>query len=109
MKYQVLRSFLAIISFFAFAFISWSGATTSAQKGEETYDPRAAYRIEPIKVARPEAVFPGTNFGPIPDGDCNGPGRAISFAATGLSGPPTDVRVNFTGTHTYIGDIDVTL
>ena len=42
MKYQFLRSFLAIIAFFAFAFISWSGATTSAQKGELTDNPKLA-------------------------------------------------------------------
>ncbi len=59
--------------------------------------------------AETQAVFPGTNTGSIPDNDCTGAGRQISFAVTGISGAPTDVRVNFTGTHTWVGDIDALL
>lgn len=42
--------------------------------------------------------FPGTNTGPIPDG--NPTGRAIRFAVSGLDVPVTTVRLNLGITHT---------
>ncbi len=69
----------------------------------------------PVLMA-PEAVFPGTGTGPIADGPvggniCGDFGAAldITFAVSGMTGPLTDVRVNFTGTHTWIADLDATL
>lgn len=58
------------------------------------------------------ASFPGTNTGAIADGISNGTcgtSRDVQFAVTGVSAPITQVSVNFTGTHTYVGDIHLTL
>ncbi len=57
----------------------------------------------------PNAAFPGTGTGAIPDDDCDGPGLVISFAVTGITPPITDVQISFTGTHTWVGDIDMLL
>src|SRR5262245_40615867 len=65
----------------------------------------------------PEAVFPGTGTGAIPDSPAGGPTCGdytaaplnISFAVTGMSAPLNDVRVNMTLTHTWVGDLKVTL
>jgi subtilisin-like proprotein convertase family protein len=51
----------------------------------------------------------GTNLGAIPDNDCNGTGRQVSFNVSGLTGPISNIRVGFTGTHSYIADLDVRL
>jgi subtilisin-like proprotein convertase family protein len=51
----------------------------------------------------------GTNLGAIPDGDCNGTGRQVAFNVSGLTGPISDIRVSFTGTHTFVADLDVIL
>jgi subtilisin-like proprotein convertase family protein len=51
--------------------------------------------------------FPGTNTGPIPDG--NPTGRTISFAVSGLDVPVTTVRLELGITHTYAGDLTATL
>jgi subtilisin-like proprotein convertase family protein len=61
----------------------------------------------------PSATFPGTGTGAIPDG----PGAAqtpgapldISFAVTGISGPPSNVEVSMTATHSWVGDVKTTL
>lgn len=59
----------------------------------------------------PAAVFPANaaSLGAIPDNSCAGAGRQVTFTVSGLSGAPTDVRVNFTGTHSWVGDLDVVL
>ncbi len=62
-----------------------------------------------FQTAAPLTTFTGTNLGAIPDNDCTGPGRQINFAVTGISNPLSNVRVGFTGTHTYVGDLDVRL
>lgn len=62
-----------------------------------------------VQTARPETIFVGTNVGAIPDNDCTGPGRQINFAVTGITTPISNVRVSFTGTHTFVGDLDVRL
>ncbi|MGB7068547.1 MAG: hypothetical protein WBD22_03575, partial [Pyrinomonadaceae bacterium] len=57
------------------------------------------------------ADFPATagSLGAIPDNDCDGAGRQIQFVVSGLSAAPTNVRVSFTATHTYVGDLDAFL
>lgn len=57
----------------------------------------------------PAATFPGTGTGAIPDNDCAGPGLVISFAVTGITPPISDVQISFTGTHTWVGDLEVNL
>ena len=63
----------------------------------------------PVVVPTPPNTFAGTNTGPIPDNDCSGPGRQINFAVSGISNPVSNVRVGFTGTHSFVGDLDVKL
>ncbi|MEP7148777.1 MAG: FG-GAP-like repeat-containing protein [Acidobacteriota bacterium] len=58
-------------------------------------------------------IFAGTGVGAIPDG----PGPAgtygtplvISYNVTGVAAPLTDVSVNLTLTHSWVGDLDVVL
>ncbi len=65
------------------------------------------------RVSAPAATFPGTGVGAIPDsaGGPQVPGAPldITFAATGLSGAPTNVEVSITLTHTWVGDLKATL
>jgi subtilisin-like proprotein convertase family protein len=56
-----------------------------------------------------QTAFTGTNTGDIPDGDCDGAGRQVQFNVSGVTGPITNVRVSFTATHSYVGDVDVVL
>ncbi len=60
------------------------------------------------------ADFPGTGTGAIPDGLSGTPPQFgaplnVSFNVTGATGPITAMSVNFTGTHTWVGDVEVTL
>lgn len=58
------------------------------------------------------AVFAGTNTGAIPDGTGNnvcGAARDVNFAVSGVTGPAMIRAVGFTMTHTWAGDIRVTL
>ena len=66
--------------------------------------------------ASPAATFPGSGFGPIPDGAAGGTVCGdygapldITFNVTGITAPISDVKVNLTGTHTWITDLEVTL
>jgi len=63
--------------------------------------------------ASPEATFPANagTLGAIPDNDCSGPGRQVTFTVSGLTGAPTEVAVSMTfgPTHTWVGDVDVVL
>jgi subtilisin-like proprotein convertase family protein len=61
--------------------------------------------------ASPAATFPANagSLGPIPDNDCAGDGRSVTFTVAGLSGSPSNVSVTFAGTHTWVGDLDVVL
>jgi hypothetical protein len=65
-------------------------------------------------AASPSAVFPGTNTGAIPDGLTGTPPqfgapRDISFVVSGVSGPVTNVALDFTLTHTWVGDAEMVL
>lgn len=59
-------------------------------------------------------TIPGTGVGNIPDDaapGCGAPGGAplnITFSSA-VTGTLTDVEVNMTGTHSWVGDLDVTL
>jgi len=68
-----------------------------------------------VRDASPPPVgpIPGTGTGGIPDG---GPGCGplgapleVSFDASGISGTITNVSVDMTATHTWVGDVNVTL
>lgn len=59
-------------------------------------------------------VFPGSNFGPIPDGARAGPlaygdPRDIRFNVNGLGGSVTQARVFFRANHPWVGDLKVQL
>ena len=69
-------------------------------------------------VMAPSATFPADvpSLGAIPDATAGGTicgdysaGRDVTFTVTGLSAPISDVRVNFTLTHSWVGDLDVSL
>jgi subtilisin-like proprotein convertase family protein len=57
--------------------------------------------------------FPGTGVGAIPDGGAGprayGAPRNVSFNVSGLNGSTSSVEVDFNASHTYIGDLKVTL
>lgn len=59
-------------------------------------------------------TFPGSNTGPIPEatGGCGVTqtnNRDVSFNVSGVSGNLTSIRVNANLTHTFVGDLVVTL
>lgn len=65
-------------------------------------------------MATPTAVFPGTNLGAIPDGLTGTPPqfgapRTIDFVVSGVSGNVTDVSVDLTLTHSWVGDVEMVL
>ncbi|MEO8459596.1 MAG: choice-of-anchor Q domain-containing protein [Dokdonella sp.] len=58
--------------------------------------------------------FPGSNYGPIPDGLAFAPGsysapRDITFTVTGLGGTVSTAAVRFSADHTWVGDLKVRL
>lgn len=59
------------------------------------------------------ATYTGTNTGAIPDGPSNsrscGAPRDIQFNVAGFTGNFGSVSVSFTATHTYVGDLEVSL
>lgn len=60
------------------------------------------------------ASFPGTGTGAIPDGASGTPPQfgtphVITYAASGLTAPLTDVTVSITLTHTFVGDLEMIL
>lgn len=62
----------------------------------------------------PSVVVNGQGFGPIPDGTVGGPGnwgapRNITFTTSGLVGRASNVMVSVTMTHTWVGDLEITL
>lgn len=74
----------------------------------------SAQDVDEAAVSAPAAIFPGTGTGEIPDGGPNAPPDygtplVVSFAVSGITGTLTSVRVEFTGTHSYVGDVDVVL
>ncbi len=61
----------------------------------------------------PAAVATGTNTGTIADGSnpnptCGAP-RDVNFAVTGASVPVASISLSITMTHTYVGDLDISL
>ncbi len=97
-----LRSILTVLTLFGLGLTGffWA-ANSSAQSGDSTARSRQIQN-------RPEAVYPGTGVGAIPDNAPTGP-LVVSFAVSGLTGPPTNVSVDMTLTHTWVGDLIVTL
>jgi subtilisin-like proprotein convertase family protein len=75
----------------------------------------AIHRSLPIVNAAPAASFPGVGTGAIPDdatGICHsteGTPLNITFNVTGITGSVTNVAVSLAGTHTWMGDLSVTL
>lgn len=58
--------------------------------------------------------FPGENLGPIPDAPGAGPNNYgtpldVTFNVTGVPGVVTDVSLSFKASHTFVGDLKVTL
>jgi subtilisin-like proprotein convertase family protein len=53
-------------------------------------------------------TFPGTGTGSIPDNMPAGP-LVVSFNVTGLSGTASDVKVDMTATHSWLGDLTAVL
>jgi subtilisin-like proprotein convertase family protein len=93
---------LTIVGIAAFAL--WLGAGTS------TANANAANADE----AAPQATFPGTGVGAIPDGLSGTPPQfgaplVINFAVSGVSAPVTSVSASVTLTHTWAGDVDMVL
>ena len=74
-------------------------------------------QIDKDQQAAPEttaATFPGTGVGAIPDSPGGTPPvygtpLVISYAASGLTAPVTDVSVDITLTHSWVGDLDMVL
>ena len=65
-------------------------------------------------AASPSATFPGTGTGAIPDGLTGTPPQFgaplnVSFAVTGVTSNVSDVSINLTTTHTWVGDIEFAL
>ena len=100
---------IVLLAIFGFALFIWTFSapvSASAKKGEKNGSNFA-----------PEAVFPGTGVGPIPDGGaaCGpSPGQSldISFLVSGINSAPSSISVSLTfgsPNHTYIGDIEATL
>jgi subtilisin-like proprotein convertase family protein len=62
----------------------------------------------------PDATFPGTGVGAIPDSPGGTPPvygtpLVVSYNVTGITAPITDVAVSITLTHSWVGDLDVVL
>jgi len=76
--------------------------------------PTVAAGAKADAVQAPQATFPGTGTGAIADGLTGTPPQygsplVISFAVTGMSAPLGTVTVDFTGTHSWCGDLDFVL
>ncbi|MGC2234553.1 MAG: proprotein convertase P-domain-containing protein, partial [Pyrinomonadaceae bacterium] len=105
-SYQKIRLLYASLMFFSIAAAAlWFGtdSTSVAAKIDKT-----------TEAAAPLATFPGTGAGAIPDSPGGTPPvygtpLVISYAVTGISAPLTDVSVNLTATHSWVGDLDVVL
>jgi hypothetical protein len=70
--------------------------------------------VSACAVTASAQVFPGTGVGAIPDGLAGTPPAfgaplVVSFAVSGLSGNVTSAGVEFTLTHTWVGDVDAVL
>ncbi|HEY0427916.1 MAG TPA: hypothetical protein VGC76_09050, partial [Pyrinomonadaceae bacterium] len=77
------------------------------------------FSISPTQTVKaatsaPQATFPGTGVGAIPDGLSGTPPQfgaplVINFAVSGVSAPVTSVTADITLTHTWVGDVDMVL
>ena len=61
-----------------------------------------------------QTTFPGTGTGAIPDNSATcatveGSPLNVTFTVTGIAGAPSNVSVSFTGTHTWVGDVNARL
>ncbi len=99
-----MRSLLTVFAVFALAVtILWLGANNSTTNAGTTVGD---------DQDSPAATFTGTGVGPIPDTTTTGTfgtPLVVNFAVSGVSGNVTDVSVDMTMTHTWIGDLDVVL
>jgi len=76
--------------------------------------PAKASRAIDLRAQAPQATFPGTGVGAIPDGLSGTPPQfgaplVISFAVSGVIDPITDVSIDITLFHTWVGDLDMVL
>lgn len=98
-----LRASLTVFAMFALAAaVLWFGANNSKIKAASNDD----------AANSPEATFAGTGVGAIPDAPASGTFGAplvVSFNVTGVTGNVTDVSVDITLTHTWIGDLEAIL
>jgi subtilisin-like proprotein convertase family protein len=83
--------------------------TDGCQNGTPTPTVTPSVTPSPTPPTLPPGTFAATNTGSIPDDDCSGSGRQLRFAVSGMSAPVSGIQVSFTGTHTYVGDLDVLL
>ncbi len=98
-----LRSILAVLTLFGLGLTGFFWAANSSAQSGGSVDRKFA---DQVRV--PEATFPGTGVGAIPDNAPNA-GLVVSFAVTGVTGAPSSVAVDMTLTHTWVGDLIVTL
>ncbi|HEY0427906.1 MAG TPA: hypothetical protein VGC76_09000, partial [Pyrinomonadaceae bacterium] len=100
------RTLLYCITVFSIVAIAlWLGA------GTKTADASSKNNSD---SATPQATFPGTGVGAIPDGLSGTPPQfgaplVINFAVSGVSAPVTSVTADITLTHTWVGDVDMVL
>ena len=74
----------------------------------------ASTSISAASSRGPVGTFPGTNVGAIPDGLNGTPPqfgapRVVSFAVSGITAPITDIDVDYTLTHSFVGDVEAIL
>jgi subtilisin-like proprotein convertase family protein len=99
------RTLLYCVTVFGMVAIAlWFGASSNTVTAGD----------KPGDSAAPQATFPGTGTGAIPDGLSGTPPQfgaplVISFAVSGVSGPVTSVTADVTLTHTWVGDVDMVL
>ena len=109
-----LRSILTVLTLFGFGLTGflWSSDSSAMQSDSSSDKTFSKKNINQARV--PDATFPGTGVGPIPDSTATGtygPPLVVSFAVTGITGSPSSVSVDMTlsPAHTFVGDLDVVL
>jgi subtilisin-like proprotein convertase family protein len=102
---QSTRTFIYSAAVFTIAAIAlWFGANTNNVNASSDNGAATA----------PQATFPGTGVGAIPDSPGGTPPvygtpLVINFTVAGVSGPVTNVSLDMTLTHSWAGDLDVVL
>ncbi|MCO6511728.1 MAG: proprotein convertase P-domain-containing protein, partial [Aridibacter famidurans] len=100
-----------LVLVYCFAIIALAFAGAWLMVGTPTSEAKAGDRTASLGGT----TFPGTGTGAIPDrgavgcGEPRGAARDVTFNVTGLSGAPSDVAVDFTSTHTWVGDLNISL